>query len=854
DGKADARKTLFTGFGEGNQQHRLNGFEYGLDNWVYGANGDSGGRIRAAPGGAPGAAPIGAVDISGRDFRFRPANQAFEAQAGGTQFGRHRDDWGNWFGNNNSTWLWHYFIPEQYVERNPHLAVKSIRRVLANYNDSGRLFPLSRALQRFNDIGAIGQVTSACSANPYRDELFGPEFERSVFICEPVNNLVHREVLEADGVSFRSHRAADERESEFLASTDNWFRPTMTRTGPDGALYIADMYRWVIEHPQWIPDDVKGRLDLRAGHDKGRIYRVYPAGAVLRKIPRLAQLDTGGLVAALESSNGWQRDTAQRLLIERGDKNANGRLKKLLAGSERPKTRLQALCTLDGLGGMTPKIVARALTDSHAAVREHAVRISEQFFRGTPDKSGARSKAASGAENKELLQGLFKLANDPAIRVRYQLAFTLGQVEDQNSGAVLVDLASRDRENEDMQTAVMSSARAHLGSMVNAALVDGREAPPALLEKLFELATAERDASSLESALKAMGKPQISGRYAAWQFEALGGVLDVLDRRGQSVRDLNGLGGPELGRAIDQLDGLPKQARALADSAGEGPESSVELTVALRVLGHGNGSPDLERLGRFLQARYPVPLQQAALRNLGRARDNKAGAVLTASWAGCSPGLRPGLLNALLSRREWVEMLLTAIEEGRISGRQIGTPEQERLRRNRDSTIRQRAEKLFETANPDRQQAVDAYRNVLQIQGDEAHGALLFGQNCAACHKFQAIGSVGPDLGTVAGKPVETLLTAILDPNRAVEARYVNYTAQLKDGRELSGVIAAETSSSITLRSASGEETILRRDLDQLTSSGLSLMPEGFEKVLSVQDLADVIAFVRKTPNRTSSQ
>jgi putative heme-binding domain-containing protein len=143
---------------------------------------------------------------------------------------------------------------------------------------------------------------------------------------------------------------------------------------------------------------------------------------------------------------------------------------------------------------------------------------------------------------------------------------------------------------------------------------------------------------------------------------------------------------------------------------------------------------------------------------------------------------------------------------------------------------------------------------VLQIQGDEAHGALLFGQNCAACHKFQAIGSVGPDLATVAGKPVETLLTAILDPNRAVEARYVNYTALLKDGRELSGVIAAETSSSITLRSASGEETILRRDLDQLTSSGLSLMPEGFEKVLSVQDLADVIAFVRKAPNRTSSQ
>src|SRR5439155_5669372 len=226
---------------------------------------------------------------------------------GNAQYGRHRDDWGNWFGNNNSAWLWHYFVPEEYIARNPHLGIRTTKRMLADYPQGTRVYPAARILQRFNDIGMAGHVTSACSATPYRDELFGREFADSVFICEPVHNLVHREALAPEGISFTSHRGSEEAEKEFLASTDNWFRPVMVKTGPDGALYIADMYRLVLEHPEWIPEDVKHQLDLRAGHDKGRIYRIYPETAVLRKIPRLDQLDVAGLVAALESPNGWQR-------------------------------------------------------------------------------------------------------------------------------------------------------------------------------------------------------------------------------------------------------------------------------------------------------------------------------------------------------------------------------------------------------------------------------------------------------------------------------------------------------------------------------------------------------------------
>jgi putative membrane-bound dehydrogenase-like protein len=296
DGKADHREILFTGFVEGNQQHRVNGFELGLDGWDLRRQRR---QRRDDPLGKTGEGTA----IGGRDFRFRPDTGAFEAESGQTQFGRHRDDWGHWFGNNNPNWGWHLRPLRIRPRRNPHFAPPDPRRTL---EPSTRLYPISRTLDRFNDPGAANHVTSANSPTPYRDDLFGPGFARSLFVSEPVHNLVHRMVLEPDGVTFRGVRAPDETDREFLASATKPFRPTMLRTGPDGALWIADMYRAVIEHPEWIPDDWEARLDLRAGSERGRIYRVFPADRRPRPIPRLDRLDTAGLVAALESPNGWQ--------------------------------------------------------------------------------------------------------------------------------------------------------------------------------------------------------------------------------------------------------------------------------------------------------------------------------------------------------------------------------------------------------------------------------------------------------------------------------------------------------------------------------------------------------------------
>ena len=200
-----------------------------------------------------------------------------------------------------------------------------------------------------------------------------------------------------------------------------------------------------------------------------------------------------------------------------------------------------------------------------------------------------------------------------------------------------------------------------------------------------------------------------------------------------------------------------------------------------------------------------------------------------------------------MSRQEWIQELLAAIESGKIAPGAIGTPQQQKLMNRDEARISERAKKLFTAANSDRQAILKRYEGVNELAGNPEKGAGLFRQNCIPCHRLKNEGNeVGPNLGSVAGKPAGYLLTAILDPNQSVEARYTGYSAQTKNDLEYSGIIVAETANSITLRMAGGTDaTILRNELKDLTSSGRSLMPDGFENGLDPQALADLIAYIK---------
>jgi len=841
DGKADVRQLLFTGFREGNQQHRVNGFDYGLDNWVYAANGGSGGTVHSV-------AKDFELNLRGHDLRFNPDDGSMDLQPGATQFGRHRDDWGNWFGNDNSRWLWHYFLPEQYLARNPHLAVSSLMKQLPGDLQAERIFAISRPQQRFNWPTHLYEVTSACSATPYRDDLLGPDFASSVFICEPANNVVHREVLQPEGVSFVSHRARGEEKAEFLASTDNWFRPVMVKTGPDGALYIADMYRLIIEHPEYFPEELKHRPDLRAGDDKGRIYRVYPANAQLRKIPRLDQLSLPELVAALDSSNGWQRDTVQRLLVEAQNPEAAKDLQNLALHSGNPKVRLQALCTLDGLNAVTPKVLLAALKDAHYAVRRRAVALSEPKFGQAP----------------ELDARLMEMTQDPDLRVRYQLAFSLGEWKGTTAGQALARIALMDWSDEAMQTAILSSAPRHLEALLasvlsnatsrkaelNEAQTDSKSEPRGtrpsdrLVESLVALATELPENQVLAHALNQITTPSTQ-HYASWRFAGAVGFLDGLDKRKLSLASFKNEAGAQFQPSLARLEPMFVQART---SATDPKVTESERLITLQLLGPGTTGQeqDIASLGELIEPQNPAAIQEAALTQLRRTDNSAVPQAVLKSWKTSNPSRKQEILNLLFSRPAWTEAVLTAVEQEQLTVPELGALQRQKLLNYSVAEIQARAAKLLSGIGADRQKIIARYKSVLELSGDRSHGRALFAQNCAICHSSHGEGhQVGPDLGTVADKPVSELVVAILDPNQAVDPAYAAYTAVTQDDRELTGVLIADTPNSISLRMAGGsEETILRNNLKELTSSGRSLMPEGFETGLKPQDLADLIAFI----------
>ncbi|HSQ58160.1 MAG TPA: PVC-type heme-binding CxxCH protein, partial [Gemmata sp.] len=290
DGKADKVEKLYSGFGTENYQGRVNSLQYGLDGWVYGSCGLFGGNIRCARTGKT-------VDLGDRDFRIKPDTGELEPATGRTQQGRVRDDRGNWFGCDNSNLIRHYVLEDHYLRRNPYVAYPNTTE---NVAPGWKVFPLKADAQRFKLSGPPGNVTAACGLGIYRDTLLGKDYYGNAFTCEPVNLLVARVLLEPNGSTFRGKRAPEESDREFLASTDNWFRPVHAVTGPDGGLWVADMYRYLIEHPRWVPKEDLAKIDVRAGAGLGRIYRIRPADKPLRKWERLDKLDTAGLVAALD--------------------------------------------------------------------------------------------------------------------------------------------------------------------------------------------------------------------------------------------------------------------------------------------------------------------------------------------------------------------------------------------------------------------------------------------------------------------------------------------------------------------------------------------------------------------------
>ena len=813
DGIADQQKTLFTGFAEGNQQHRVNGLRWGLDNWLYLANGDSGGTIKSSKTGK-------SVDIRGRDVRIRPDSGEIETVSGQTQSGRNRDDWGNWFGGNNSNPMWHYALDDNYLRRNPHFAPPSVRRPISRRPGAAPVFPTSRTLTRFNDFDKVDRFTSACSPMIYRDTLLFSSGTHA-FLCEPVHNLVHREVVTQTGATFSSQRAFDERESEFLSSADNWFRPTMVRTGPDGALWIADMYRLVIEHPEWIPAAWQQRLDLRSGHDKGRIYRVYPTGTKPRPVPLLEPLDSRGLVESLKSPNGWIRDTAQQILLWDKHDATVPLLEELALSKNSPRARTHALSTLAGFGKLSPELIVQALQADHAGLRRQAIRLAE----------------AELNRNEAIAALVVKAVADDDALVRVQAAYALGSWKHADAGPTLARLLTLYADDPLVYAAAISSLTDE-----NLASVIRHVSPSAsrrgdLAGVLLRIAVASKNTDALQVSLQSL-LTHGSDQFALWQLRALIEAFETGTRQGQRPEQV--VGGQR------QLSTIRQRTQTMASNASLDADIRV---ASVRVLGLvASGDDDYRLITSFLAPRHAAELQQAAVAALASRDRRETPRQLLANWQTHTPNLRTRILDSLLTRATWTKELVDAIAAGSIAPASFDARRRQQLLEYADESIRKRAAEIFATASSvDRRAVLKQYEPVSKLNGDRVRGKEVFTKRCGTCHRLDGVGkAVGPELTALTDKSPQAMLVAILDPNRAVEDKFRDYLAITNDGRQFRGMITEETGNSIKLVGADGkEQVILRTDLEEMRSTGKSLMPEGVEKDLAVQDVADVIAFVR---------
>ncbi|HEV8067466.1 MAG TPA: PVC-type heme-binding CxxCH protein [Planctomycetaceae bacterium] len=837
DGKADIKRKVFTGFGTQSQQYMVNNLKWGLDHKIYGSTAGNGGKIRH--GNRPNEKPI---SVDRHDFRFDPVTEEFEPIVGTVQFGNSFDDWGDRFLCDESEPILQAVLDTHYLERNPYLpAARGVSNIGGGSVPIFRISPVERwrhirssrriALSTRNPLNAGVShhvIDAGAGITIYRGNAYPPSFYGNAIVGDAQNNLVHRMLLTPDGVTFKERRA--DAGTEFVRSSDNWFRPVNFINAPDGTLYCLDMSREILESIH-IPFDVLKFIDLKAGRDSGRVYRIAPDGFRFPGPPRLGSKRTDELVGLLDDPNGWHRDTAERLLFERQDKSAVAPLKKRLRSGRRPQARLNALWTLKGLDSLDSEDLESALGDPHFALREHGVRLTESRLDSQP----------------ALLKRVLSLADDENARVRYQVAYSLGEVHGPGVGhavEALARLARRDGDDRWIRTAVLSSVAHTSHELLIRLLQDPQfvssgsgEEMAAQLASISGVRNQTAEIALLMDAVAGLS----ASKSATLQTQIVLGIADGLKQvNGRLQLDRSSA------RPGDRM--LVRLAEAAKQSAGDARLSEQDRVAAIRLLGCFSREFSDATLRQLLSPANPESVQSMAVDALSQFNGDEIARELLERWKEYTPGVRSEVVRALLSREPWTLAYLHRLQ-AEPSGASLLQPLQRtRLLEHKSAAIRDLAKAVLGSQGASPRSAVIAdYKSCLRLKGEVATGQKIFERECSICHQIGRTGhAIGPSLASSNAREPEALLTHILDPNFYIPPQFVQYVAVDHNGRTYTGILTDQTSTSITLkREKDAFDTLLRANLEELSSTGKSLMPEGLEKKVSKRDMADLIAYLQ---------
>lgn len=851
DGRADRRTILLTGFGRRDTHAVTSNLHYGLDNWIYATVGYSGGTAKA-----------GDVEQSFKQsiYRFRPDGSRFEVLSStsnntwGLGISEAGDVFASTANNEHSVYL---AIPNRYFEsvRGWHGAGS------AGIEDHKHYHPIPGDVRQMDWHGAF---TAATGHELYTARAFPRKYwNRAALVCEPTGHLVHLDWLVPQGSSFVARDGYN-----LLASTDPWCAPIAAQVGPDGSVWVLDWYNYVVQHNPTPHGFETGpgnayQTPLR-DRTHGRVYRVVANAGTAGELPRLNRDDSPALLAALGNDNMLWRLHAQRLLVERGRADVVPQLVDLVTKEAGKPSALHALWTLAGLRDsgaiatepdlMGPSALS-SLKSTDPALRRATLKLLP--------RSGASNAAILDAgclhdSNDQLrldallalsempptpavAPALIEVLNDPSVETDRWLPLAATSAAARNDAAFL-DAVVRGE-------SVASASKSLLNATRTVAEHFARGRPGATaLNLIYQLRDTDRP----------IAEAVVAGLAAGWPADA---PLPVNKELEDSLIALL--------RHLPGSPGLPVITLAKRWRADEGLQAvAQEMQAALFDEARDEAKPDDDRLKavqgalaldaegknsvqviEIINARTPPDLAASILESLGQSTAAEVGTAIVRGWSRFTPASQTKAALVLLRRPEWTRELLASLESGAIPLANLTVEVEQRLAQHPDSVLREQAAKVLaqggRTTNPDRQKVFEQLRPLADKHGDAAAGKLVFEKNCAKCHRHGgAGGNVGPDLTGMAARKRADILSDVLDPNRSVEGNFQQYTVTTTDGRILAGLLASETRTTIELLDAEArKQVILREDIDEMSGSKLSLMPEGFEK-LPPEDLVNLLEFL----------
>ncbi len=864
DAKADIRKVLLTGMALTNPQHIANTPIYGFDNWIYVAHmgsitpkismlfNDTGTNVRFT--GNP-AAPQLPRNADGRNIRFKPDSYELEMLAGESQYGHTFDDWGHHFCVENADHIFQEVMAARYLRRNPDLLVADASDYISDHGDACEVYPITTnpENQLLTDRGVI---TSACGITWYQGGLFPDSFNNITLVAEPTNNMIHADRITEKGASFTASRVYEKK--EFFASTDAWCRPVQCYIGPDGALYLIDYYRKIIEHPEWLSDEAIHSGDLYKGTDKGRIYRITPKGTPAMNW--CSQLKTGNastqqLIQLLSSNNIWWRRLAQRLLMDKKDPSAVTLLHQFIDTTSSAAGIVHALWALDGYHAMDAATLSKALHHPVPGVRENAIQLTEKYLDKFP-----------------LIQNeLLSLQNDPAAKVRFQLLCTLGSIKNEASEMVQQKILMRDIEDKWVQIAALSSSVGKEMALLEKSIPALSSNPSEGKELFFANCASVIGLSKRQLDIQKIIRLACTNNAASsawWQAACLKGLAKVLSvesirqdwqqEKSMLLSKFSAGTIPELRSAALELLAIlgPPQNKSFAESIPLAKTIAADLRAdtdyrvdALKLIAINKNPADTILTEKIISdTNETALLRQTALHTYHSLSPPAAGYSIIRNWKNLSRDVRDEGIHVLLESPGNINLLLDAIESGIIQTSAINWPRKVSLMNHDDEIVRNRSRKILAPEIESRENVYKNYFPALSINGDAAKGLIVFKNVCGSCHQVGGQNGkfFGPDLGSIRNRDAASIMSDILNPNRSIAVTYEYWTITKTNGEKITGIISGETSSSVSINQLSNPIiTITRKDIKLMEASETSAMPIGLESALSINDMAHLLAFLR---------